>query len=186
MFSHSLQKFKSISWLIVASLSLVWVVDSSASGLFDHEQAVRTQVSLPAVTLKEGSDLLNDGQESSEKQIPVLLFFSMQHCPFCMEVEEDYLKPLLRNSEYRGKVLIRKIRIDDSKLVRDFKGEERDAGEFSEQYNVSMVPTLVLVNSNGKKIAPAIIGIRNSHYYSSELDDAIDASTKKIREIVKR
>ncbi len=186
MFSYSLQKFKSISWLIVASLSLLWVVNSSASGLFDHEDIVKIQDSLPAVTLKEGSDLLSDGNESSEKQIPVLLFFSMQHCPFCMEVEEDYLKPLLRNSAYSSKVLIRKIRIDGSESVRDFKGKEREPDNFSEQYNVSMVPTLILVDSKGKRIAPAIIGIRNSHYYSSELDDAIDASTRKIREIVKR
>ena len=186
MFSYSLQKFKSICWLIVASLSLVWVSNSSATGLFDQAEVVQIQNSLPAVTLKEGSDLARDGHESSEKQIPVLLFFSMQHCPFCMEVEEDYLKPLLRNSEYRGKVLIRKIRIDGTDNVHDFKGAERDPGEFSEEYNVSMVPTLVLVDSKGKRIAPAIIGIRNSHYYSSELDDAIDASTRKIREIVKR
>ena len=49
-----------------------------------------------------------------------------------------------------------------------------------------MVPTLILVDSHGKQIAPAIIGIRNSHYYSSELDDAIDASMQKIRAIAQR
>ncbi len=110
----------------------------------------------------------------------------MKHCPFCIEVEEDYLKPILRNAEYDGKVIIRKIRIDGTDSVQDFNGKERDADEFGDEYNVSMVPTLILVDAHGNKIAPAIIGIANAHYYSSELDTAIDASTQKIRTIAKR
>jgi thioredoxin-related protein len=179
---------KSTLLLIIVCFSLVWA-NSSASGLFDWQEEpepVKKESSLPPIVLKGGSDLAKDGDESSEKQIPVLLFFSMEHCPFCMEVEEDYLKPLLRNAEYKNKVIIRKIRIDGTNFVRDFKGEVREPNEFSEQYNVSMVPTLVMVNSTGKRIVPDIIGIRNSHYYSSELDDAIEVSTKKIREIVQR
>ena len=181
MFSFAPLKVKSTLMVAIASLSLLWVVDCSADGLLPQ-----VNNTLPFVALKEGSNLASDGAEASKKQIPVLMFFSMQHCPYCIEVEEDYLKPMLRNSEYDSKVIIRKVKIDGIGIVHDFNGKERDPAEFSEEYNVSMVPTLVLVNSKGKKIAPAIIGIRNSHYYSSELDDAIDASTKKIREIAKR
>lgn len=181
MFAFVSTKVKSTLLLIIASTSLLWLVNSSVAG--DSTQANNE---LPYVAIKAGSNLVADGNEASEKQIPVLMFFSMKHCPYCIEVEEDYLKPMLRNSEYGNKVIIRKIRLDGTEEMRDFSGKERDPGEFSEDYNVSMVPTLVLVNSKGKKLAPAIIGIRNSHYYSSELDDAIDASTKKIREIAKR
>lgn len=186
MFFLATRKLKSALILIVASLSVLWVTNVWAEGLFDNEESAKKQSSLPHITIKEGTDLVNDGSESDEKQIPVLLFFSMEHCPFCMEVEEDYLKPLLRNAEYKSKVLIRKIRIDGPNFVRDFKGEDREPDEFSEEYNVSMVPTLVLVDSKGKKISPAIIGIRNAHYYSGELDEAIDSSIRKIREIATR
>lgn len=181
MFAFASTKVKSALLLIMASASLFWLVDSSVAG--DSTQANND---LPYVAIKEGANLVADGDEASQKQIPVLMFFSMKHCPYCIEVEEDYLKPMLRNSEYSSKVIIRKIRLDGTEDLRDFSGKQRDPGEFSEDYNVSMVPTLVLVNSKGKKLSPAIIGIRNSHYYSSELDDAIDASTKKIREIAKR
>lgn len=182
MFSFASIKVKSTFLVFIVSISLLWVINSSSAA----DDSTQANDILPYVALKEGSNLAIDGDEANKKQIPVLIFFSMQHCPFCIEVEEDYLKPMLRNSEYDSKVIIRKIRIDGIDDLRDFTGHERDPGEFSEGYNVSMVPTLVLVNSKGKKIAPAIIGIRNSHYYSSELDDAIDASTKKIREIAKR
>lgn len=176
------KKLNSSILLIAASLLFfAWVVDGVAEGLF-----TQTESTLPYVVIKEGTDLVNDAEAASEKQIPVLMFFSMKHCPFCIEVEEDYLKPMLRNADYDGKVIIRKIKIDGIGSLRDFNGKERDVDEFGDDYNVSMVPTLILVDSHGKKIAPAIIGIANSHYYSSELDNAIDLSTQKIRTLARR
>ena len=166
--------------LIVSVLSLFWLVEGSAEGINTQKG------SLPPVVIKNGANLVSDGREASEKQIPVLMFFSMKHCPFCIEVEEDYLKPMLRNSEYDGKIIIRKIRIDGTDTVRDFAGKEHDADDFGDIYNVSMVPTVILVDSKGKKISPSIIGISNAHYYSDELDRAIDSSTLKIRAFAKR
>lgn len=162
-------------------LLVSWVAMSSAENLNNYEAD-----SLPYVKLGDGSNLLADAAEARDKQVPILLFFSMEHCPFCIEVEEDYLKPILRNAEYDDKVIIRKVKIDDSKFVHDFAGKDREADEFSEQYNVSMVPTIVLVDATGKKIAPSLVGIKNAHYYSAELDEIIDSSIVKLRAIAKR
>ena len=181
MFSFNSSKLKAGLLLSFSALSLFWIMDIPAKDL-----VAEIADTLPYVEIKNGSNLTADADEASEKQIPVLMFFSMKHCPFCIEVEEDYLKPMLRNAEYDGKVIIRKIRIDGTDSVKDFAGKERDADEFSDDYNVSMVPTLVLVDGRGKKTSPAIIGISNSHYYSSDLDRAIDSSTQKIRSIAKR
>ena len=173
---------KSASVLFAAvALSLFWLIEGAAEGLRFQETST-----LPYVEIKKGNDLATDGEEAGKKQIPVLMFFSMAHCPFCIEVEEDYLKPMLRNSAYDNKVIIRKIRIDGIDTVRDFAGKEHQAEDFGDLYNVSMVPTLILVDANGKKISPSIIGIANAHYYSDELDKAIDASTQKIRTFAKR
>lgn len=163
------------------ALPLFWVMDSSAKGLPTKAEEPRSYV-----VIKDGSNLAGDASKASKKQIPVLLFFSMKHCPFCIEVEEDYLKPMLRNAEYDGKVIIRKIRIDGTDSVRGFSGKEHDSDDFADEYNVSMVPTLILVDGHGNKIAPAIIGIANAHYYSHELDTAIELSTQRIRAIAKR
>ncbi len=182
MFALEFKKLKPGLLLITVSLlTFAWVIDGLAEGLAKPEKDA-----LPYVVIKEGTNLAEDADQASEKQIPVLMFFSMKHCPYCIEVEEDYLKPMLRNAEYDGKVIIRKIRIDGTGSLRDFNGKERDNDEFGDDYNVSMVPTLILVDSHGKKIAPAIVGIANAHYYSSELDNAIDASTQKIHAIAKR
>ena len=117
MFSFTSKKLKSLLLVVTAGLSLLWIVDGLAESS-PVSVADKNINSLPYVAIKEGLDLTADAAESSKKQIPILMFFSMEHCPFCMEVQEDYLKPMLRNSEYDSKVIIRKMRIDrDRKSV---------------------------------------------------------------------
>ena len=156
------------------TLLLLWVGNVSAEN------------SLPHVKIKNGVDLFADARDARKKQIPILLFFSMKHCAYCIEVEEDYLKPILRNPEYNNKVIIRKVRVDGTGSLKDFSGKEYDAEEFGDNYNISMVPTIILVDTQGNKTVPPIIGIRNSHFYSHDLDKAINTSTLRIRAISKR
>ena len=181
MFSLVSKNSSLAALVIISVLSLLWVVDGVAKGVNKKSKG-----SLPHVEIKTGADLASDGREASKKQIPVLMFFSMKHCGYCIEVEEDYLKPMLRNSSYDNKVIIRKIKIDSADTVRDFAGKEHYADDFGDIYNISMVPTVILVDSKGKKIAPPIIGIASSNFYSHDLDKAIKASTQKIRTLAKR
>lgn len=181
MFSLSSSKHKAVFWLTIMVLSLFWIMDDTSA----KNLPVEGKSTLPHVEIKHGSNLVADANEASEKQVPVLMFFSMKHCGYCIEVEEDYLKPMLRNAAYDGKVIIRKIKIDSSDSMKDFNGKERDVEEFSDDYNVSMVPTVILVDSYGNKLAPPIVGIANAHFYSHDLDRAIEESRQKIRTLAK-
>ena len=182
MFYQGSKKLKTSLWVFAGFLiSIIWLAEGSAQNL--PVQAAGTK---PQVKIKHASNLATDGDEASKKQIPVLMFFSMNHCPYCIEVEEDYLKPMLRNAAYDDKVIIRKIKIDGTDSMKDFNGKDRDIEEFSDEYNISMVPTLILVDSNGNKLVPPIIGIANAHFYSHDLDRAIEKSRQKIRTFAKR
>ena len=136
---------------------------------------------LPPVTLGIASNLEADAALAADKQAPVLLFFSMKHCPYCREVEEDFLKPMLRSGDYENKVVIRKVKLDGIDSVISFDGREMDIEDFQDRYNVSMVPTLILVDKNGRPLAPEIVGIANRHYYGAELDNLIDSALNKLR-----
>lgn len=179
-----LSKSKKLNLSVIALtlvLSAAWWMDAAAT-----DSPIKMSDGLPPVTIEEGNNLRADGKLANKKQIPVLLFFSMEHCPFCREVEEDYLKPMLRNAEYDSKVIIRKVRLDSEGKTIDFKGKAQDTADVGARFNVSMVPTLVLVDSQGNKVSAPIIGIANSHYYSAELDIAIENSTQKIKTLAKR
>ena len=170
----------------IALLASVVLLASTLPALAVEEDAESNNLIMPHVTIKQGSDLTVDAKEARENKVPVLILFAMEHCPFCMVVEEEFLKPMLRNAEYGKKVIIRKIKIDSTTGLRDFSGKQRDAGEFSEDYNVSLVPTVVLLDADGKKLAPSIVGLANRYYYGGDLDNAIDASLLRLRAIAKR
>ena len=159
----------------------MWVVNSQA-----ENTSRQSNSDLPHVVLEQGSNFVKDAKTADNKQVPILVMFSMNHCPYCVEVEEDYLKPMLRNKEYEDKVIIRKVRLDGTDDMINFAGKEIDPNDFSDAYSVSMVPTIVLVDANGKQLAPSIIGITNAHYYSDELDKSIDKSLQRIRDVAKR
>ncbi len=146
--------------------------------------SLRAEQGVPDVVLTTASNLQTDAQLSDNKKAPVLLFFSMKHCPYCREVEEEFLKPMLRNHDYDNKVIIRKVKLDEVDSLISFNGKEMDIEDFQDLYNVSMVPVVMLVDANGKLLTKEITGIANVHYYSAELDDKIERAQQKLRSLV--
>lgn len=144
---------------------------------------VNAAETLLPVEVKISDDLDEDGKLAKEKQVPILLMFSMKHCGYCSLVEEDFLKPMLRNEEYDNKVLIRKVILDGSKGLMDFTGKFRDPDELSDDYQVSMVPTVIMVDSKGRPLSKKIIGMANKYYYGGELDEAIESSLQQLRSV---
>ena len=181
MSAFSINKFKSGSMLLLAAFSLFGFSESFAEVNEEY-----TSEGMKKVEVKQVADLVADGRAANKKQVPVLIMFSMTNCGYCREVEEDFLKPMLRNADYDGKVLIRKIKLDSAKSLVDFKGNVRAPEDLSDEYHVSMVPTLILFDANGNRLSDPIIGLANPYYYGGVLDAAIDASLQKIRAIAKR
>jgi len=180
MIFMKLNYLKSGLFLIFAILGIFTLAESYAD-----TRAIELSTELKKVELIEGTDFEADGEFAREKNIPVLIMFSMAHCGFCREVEEDFLKPMLRNSEYSGKVLIRKVKLDERDGLRNFAGKVSNSEELSNTYNISLVPTLIFVDSEGKQLAPGIIGLANPHYYGEDIDKAINTSLLQLRTLVR-
>lgn len=181
MFTLDMKNFKSVFTVILAVSALLYATANSAAEALETDND-----GVKKVEVKQASNLIMDGREASKKQVPVLIMFSTSHCGYCRQVEEDFLKPMLRNTEYEDKVLIRKIVLDSSKSLIDFKGKRSDPEELSDEYHVSMVPTLILFDASGKRLSDPIIGLANPYYYGGELDAAIDTSLLKIRALAQR
>lgn len=174
-------KFKSVSLPVLMVMAF-----SVAGNHFAFAKEAGSDAGMKAVAVKQVTNFVADGREASKKQVPVLVMFAMENCGYCHQVEEDFLKPMLRNSEYDGKVLIRKVVLDSGRSIVDFKGQTHDAGEIGDEYHVSVTPTLILFDANGNKLSAPIIGLANPYYYGGELDAAIDSSLQKIRAIAQR
>lgn len=142
---------------------------------------VFTQAEAGGVDIPKAKDLQKDGIVAREKGIPVLLEFTMHGCPFCEEVEEEVLRPMLISGDYDNKVIVRNIKIDEEDTtITDFNGEKITYEELAQRYSIYVAPTLVLVQGDGKAMGLDMVGVTTIDYYGAYLDQAIDQAMKKI------
>lgn len=134
------------------------------------------------VKVAEVSDFGKVGAMADEKRVPILLMFSAEHCGFCRQLEEDFLKPMLRSGDYDDKVMIRKLKIDSyEEELRDFAGNKTSPADFAERYNVYVTPTVVFIDGDGVELAQKRVGLTTPAFYGGYLDQAIDDALNILR-----
>ena len=137
---------------------------------------------LPPVTLVQASNLQADGLTAHQRHVPILLMFAQEGCSWCHYVEEDQLKPMLRNADYRARVIIRRVMTDDLGNITDFDGSPTDANRLAMRYNATLTPTIVFVDEHGKALARNLVGVSNTEFYGGDLDQALAESTQIIHQ----
>jgi len=137
-----------------------------------------SSVALAEVPLAE--DLQRDA--ARYPHAPVLLFFAAEGCPFCATVEEDYLLPMLEDRKMAGKVVIRKIDVDDrSSRLKDFSGRETTHHAFATRLRITLTPTLRLVGPDGRDLVEAIVGFNTPEFFGGRLNNAIEEAGGLLR-----
>ena len=128
------------------------------------------------VMIEQPHDMHALGAIAAKRDLPVLLMFSADGCPYCERVEEDFLKPMLISGDYTNKVLIRMVKVDDAGDVTDFDGRRMSMDDFARRYQVRVTPTVVFLDAHGHQLAQRLIGISTPDFYGGDLDNAIDHS----------
>lgn len=158
----------------VASLFLVIMIGSAAV------LAKPSAKDKYAVQLSE--NLYADAQLAKQKGVPLVVMFSQDGCVYCNIVRASFLRPMLVSGDYENKALIREVKIDSFEDVKSFDGKMIPSDELATQYRAYMTPTVIVFDSSGK-VYHRIVGLINEHYYSAELDDAIDKTYSKINQL---
>ncbi|MDH5446760.1 MAG: thioredoxin family protein [Gammaproteobacteria bacterium] len=135
------------------------------------------------VTIHKVTDLESLGAQAADKNLPILIMFSQEECPYCTIMEENYLKPMLRSGEYANKVIIRKVKIDDMDTLTDFNGDRVEADHLTGRYRAWVTPTLIFVSSKGAEVAPKLVGIGTEGFFAGDIDNAINHAISKLRSI---
>ena len=128
-------------------------------------------------------DLHREGRQAEQLCIPVLLEFAADHCEYCTLLEQEVLNPTLLNRDYERRVLMRKLVIDRSTQLRDFDDTPVTAAELASRYQVFVTPTLLFVDSHGRELAERMVGVMTLDFYGGYLDQAMEASSAKLREL---
>lgn len=134
-----------------------------------------------ATVVPEAVDLHADGRDAQSRGLPILLVFASETCSYCVQLENDYLKPLLASGEYADRLLIRKVHIRDTRTLTDFDGTAVEAGAVARRYGIDLVPTLVFVDAHGRELAERLVGIGSADFYWGYLLQGIDAASARLQ-----
>jgi len=139
-------------------------------------------ISASAVEIKQIDNLQQEGQLAKEKNLPLLVLFSLSHCPFCKLIKEDFLIPMIISGDYKDKIIIREMNIEDNPEIIDFSGAKISSYSFAQNMDISLYPTMFFLDHQGCILAEKIRGVNTPSLFGARIDDAIDMANNNIRE----
>ncbi len=146
------------------------------AGLLFGSACSTAQPPLPAAR-----DLRADGAAARAARLPIVLFFYARSCPYCREVEEDYLRPLLAENAKAPRFVFRSVETDATHAVIGFDGASTTTRAFSRSQGVTLVPHLRFLGPDGAPLAPDLIGLTLRDFYGGYIEDAISQAGEKLR-----
>lgn len=176
--------------LLCFSTSIIWADEEEdktekevASTEVDDDSASQDdKPEKKIVALAELTNLQALQEELDSQKKVLLLEFSASYCGYCKVLERSYLKPMLTDPLYTGKVLIRKIDIDSAKPLIDFDGKEISVSDFMLRYKAGrLTPTMIFLDQTGNEVAERMIGFNTPDFFGAYLDQAIDKGVETIR-----
>jgi thioredoxin-related protein len=153
---------------------LAWLTASPA-----RSQAQATSATPAAARLDAAANLAADGRLARRQQLPILLFYSRDACPWCERARREQIQALARETPPR--VIIRQIDIDHETALTDFAGKTSSHGALARNAKVRLAPTLSFVGPDGAPLAAPIVGYQSTDFYGAYIDRAIDEAHTKLR-----
>jgi thioredoxin-related protein len=105
----------------------------------------------------------------------ILVVFESEGCGYCVRLKREILRPLSHTNKQKPP-LIKEFDIYSGGKVTDFNGELIRSRQFKERYEVFAVPTLLIVDADGKLLADPIVGYNSQEEYETLLQDSLKTS----------
>ena len=77
--------------------------------------------------------------------------------------------------------MIREIDVDRSTVMRDFTGAATTHREYARSLDIKRVPTLIVFDANGQRVAPPITGLLADDFYRLYIEQGIEAGLNRMR-----
>lgn len=104
-----------------------------------------------------------------EKRQPLVVMVSLDGCPFCKVVRENYLLPLL---QLEGLPIVQ-VDMRSQQLLRDFRGQSLSHDAQVRSWRIRLAPTVLFFGRQGREIADRLIGASLPDFYGAYLNDRL-------------
>lgn len=158
--------------------SLLFLIVSPALAA-RSEPLSETQTAIPPAT-----DLAADGAWSKTTRKPILLYFERRECPYCVRAQR-YLESVAQS--HRNRARFRRIEADRADLpLIDFQGNPTHHAAFARVMKGTLTPTVMVVDGDGKPLAPPLIGLPDESFYSYYLEQLIEDGEAQLQHAANR
>jgi hypothetical protein len=103
----------------------------------------------------------------------LVVMVSLEGCPPCKLVRENYLAPLLRE----GQPIV-EIDMLGPDALAGFDGLPSTQRALTRDWGVRVAPTVLFFGRDGKEIAPRLAGMAIPDFYGAYLQDRVDAANR--------
>jgi thioredoxin-related protein len=142
---------------IIKSLLAGWVLSSVKAIAWAVPIALPVTDSLP--------DALANALQLKQ---PLVVMVSLQGCPFCKLIRENYLHPLREDG-----LQIVQIDMRDNRRIVDFDGSASSQDAWIRKYGIKLAPTVLFFGGKGEEVASRLKGAYIPDFYGAYLDEQL-------------
>ena len=101
---------------------------------------------------------------------PLVVMVSLDGCPFCRVVRENFLPSLQREQHLTA------VQVDmrKSTAIKDLQGRRTTHDQFTRTWGIKVAPTLLFFGKNGSEVAERLVGASIPDFYGAYLQERID------------
>ncbi len=108
---------------------------------------------------------------------PLVVMVSLEGCPFCRVVRENYLPSIVNDQ----KIHVVQIDMRKTTMVKDLQGRQTTHDQLSKAWGIKVAPTLLFFGKNGNEIAERLVGASVPDFYGTYLQDRIDKAILSLK-----
>ena len=101
---------------------------------------------------------------------PLVVMVSLDGCPFCRVVRENFLPSLQREQH----LTVVQVNMRKSTAIKDLQGRRTTHDQFTRTRGIKVAPTLLFFGKNGSEVAERLVGASIPDFYGAYLQERID------------
>ena len=147
--------------------SLAW---GMAAWFINARTVQAAETSLPVT-----NSLPDSLQQALQRKQPLVVMVSLQGCPFCKVVRENYLMPLQREG-----LPVVQLNMRSAQAITDIDGSAHTQEGLIRKWGIQLAPTVLFLGPQGKEVAPRLKGAYLADFYGAYLDEQLTLARQAI------
>jgi thioredoxin-related protein len=121
-------------------------------------------------TLPVAATLDDDLVRAVKRGKPLVVMVSLDGCPFCRVVRENFLPSLEREQH----LIVVQVDMRKPIAIKDPQGRRTTHDQLTRAWGIKVAPTLLFFGKNGNEVAERLVGASVPDFYGAYLQERID------------